>query len=196
MAIGSAMIIGGNEVKLNSKGKVEITNPKGKVITLSQDKFLKQTIKNSDKIYYGEDFEYKKDHKALKIAGAAVGTAAIATGIIYRKEIGKYMKNITWKKFKSDIEDLFGKAKDKIKETKDKITDKIKGKNTTPEKTNAERYKQTLKKRKDARAAFENMTDETKPLQRKYLKPDGTLMNDEERKAFDAANKPKKSEKK
>lgn len=111
MTIGPAVMVGGNEVQMTTKGKVQVTNPKGKVVTLSQDQFQKQTLKNIDKLENGENFEYKKDHKGLKIAGAAIGTAAVVTGIIYRKEIGKYMKDFSFKKLWDDIKDLFKPAK-------------------------------------------------------------------------------------
>ena len=119
MTIGPAMEIGGNSVELRTDGKIKVTNPKGKIKTLTQDEFKKQTIKNADKIASGEDFEYKKDHKGLKIAGAAVGTAAISLGIIYRKDIAKYMKNFTFKKFWQDIKGLFKSNKNKDVKTPD-----------------------------------------------------------------------------
>lgn len=112
MTIGPAVMVGGNEVQMTTKGKVQVTNPKGKVVTLSQDQFQKQTLKNIDKLQNGEEFEYKKDHKALKIAGAVAGTAAVVTGIIYRKEIARYMKDFSFKKLWNDIKDLF-RAKSK-----------------------------------------------------------------------------------
>lgn len=140
MTIGPAMEVGGNVVEMRTDGKVQVTNPKGKVKTLTQDEFKKQTIKNADKIASGEDFEYKKDHKGLKIAGAAAGTVAVSLGIIYRKEIGKYMRNFTFKKFWNDIKDLFKSTKDKLKDNK-------------AEKNN---YTERLQKRKDAREAFSN----------------------------------------
>ena len=96
MTIGPAMQVGGNVVEMRIDGKIQVTNQKGKIKTLTQDEFKKQTIKNADKIQAGEDFEYKKDHKGLKIAGAAVGTVAVSLGIIYRKEIGKYLKNFSF----------------------------------------------------------------------------------------------------
>jgi len=67
MTIGPAVMVGGNEVQVTTKGKVQVTNPKGKIVTLSQDQFQKQTLKNIDKLQNGEDFEYKKDRKGLKI---------------------------------------------------------------------------------------------------------------------------------
>ncbi len=111
MTIGPAVMVGGNEVQMTTKGKVQVTNNQGKVVTLSQDQFQKQTLKNIDKLENGENFEYKKDHKGLKIAGAAVGTAAVVTGIIYRKEIGRYMKDFSFKKLWNDIKDLFKPVK-------------------------------------------------------------------------------------
>lgn len=134
MTIGPAMEIGGNTVEMRTDGKIQVTNSKGKIKTLTQDEFKKQTVQNADKIASGEDFEYKKDHKALKIAGAAVGTAAISLGIIYRKEIGKYMRNFTFKKFWNDIKGLFKFSKEKS-QIKNSYTDR-------------------LQKRKDAREVF------------------------------------------
>lgn len=91
-----------------------MTNKQGKVKTLSQDQFMKQVAKNTDKIASGEDFEFKSDKKGLKIAAAVVGTAAIATGVIYRKEIGKYMKDFTWKKLWNDIMGTGKKVRDTV----------------------------------------------------------------------------------
>ncbi|MBO6088217.1 hypothetical protein J6P92_07750 [bacterium] len=121
MTIGPAMQVGGNVVEMRIDGKIQVTNQKGKIKTLTQDEFKKQTIKNADKIQAGEDFEYKKDHKGLKIAGAAVGTVAVSLGIIYRKEIGKYLKNFSFKKFWQDIKNLF--KSNKNKDAKAPVTD-------------------------------------------------------------------------
>lgn len=121
MTIGPAMEVGGNVVEMRTDGKVQVTNPKGKVKTLTQDEFKKQTIKNADKIASGEDFEYKKDHKGLKIAGAAAGTVAVSLGIIYRKEIGKYLKNFSFKKLWQDIKGLFKSTKNKDAKTPEQI---------------------------------------------------------------------------
>ena len=115
MTIGPALAIGGNKVEMTQQGKIQVTNPQGKIKTLSQDEFKKQLIKNADKIEAGEDFEFKKDKKGLKIAGAAVGVAAVTTGIIYRKQIGNYLKDFSWKKFGEDIKNLFKSTKDKVK---------------------------------------------------------------------------------
>ena len=67
MTIGPALAIGGNKVEMTQQGKIQVTNPKGKIKTLSQDQFKKQLIKNADKIQNGEDFEFKKDKKGLKL---------------------------------------------------------------------------------------------------------------------------------
>lgn len=107
MAIGPALAIGGNKVEMTQQGKIQVTTPKGKIKTLSQDQFKKQLIKNADKIQNGEDFEFKKDKKGLKIAAAVVATAAVVTGVIYRKEIGKYMKDFSFKKLWNDFKGLF-----------------------------------------------------------------------------------------
>ena len=111
MTIGPALMIGGNTAELTTKGKVKITNSRGKVKTLSQDQFKKQLIKNAAKIDRGENFEFKKDNKTAKILGGAVATAAVVTGVIYRKEIAKYMKDFSWKKLVKDIKDLFSAPK-------------------------------------------------------------------------------------
>lgn len=123
MTIGPAVIVGGNEVQMTTKGKIQVTNPKDKVVTLSQDQFQKQTLKNIDKLENGEDIEYKKDHKALKIAGAVAGTAIVATGIIYRKEIAKYMKDFSFKKLLNDIRNLFKPVKKN--KSVEKLTDTV-----------------------------------------------------------------------
>lgn len=107
MTIGPALAIGGNKVEMTQQGKIQVTNPNGKIKTLSQDQFKKQLVKNADKIQNGEDFEFKKDKKTLKIAAAVVATAAVVTGVIYRKEIGKYMKDFSFKKLWNDIKGLF-----------------------------------------------------------------------------------------
>ncbi len=115
MTIGPALTICGNTAEMTTKGKVQITNSQGKVKTLSQDQFKKQLIKNADKIQRGEDFEFKKDNKIGLIAGGAVATAAIATGIVYRKDISKYLKDFSWKKLGKDIKGLWNKLKGNLK---------------------------------------------------------------------------------
>lgn len=131
MTIGPALAIGGNKVQMTQQ--IQVTNPQGKIITLSQDEFKKQLIENADKINNGEDFkfkeensDFKKDNKNLKIAGAAVGVAAIVTGVIYRKEIGKYMKDFSFSKLWDDIKGLGKKAKDAAGNLVDNITGKSK----------------------------------------------------------------------
>lgn len=119
MTIGPALSIGGNTVEMTTNGKVQVTNTRGKVKTLSQDQFKKQLIKNADKIEAGQDFEFKKDHKTAKVIGAGLATAAVVTGAIYRKEIGQYIKNFSWKKFGQDIKDLFSKVKREKNENKE-----------------------------------------------------------------------------
>lgn len=149
MTIGPAVMVGGNEVQMTTKGKVQVTNPKGKVVTLSQDQFQKQTLKNFDKIQNDEEFEYKKDKKGLKIAGAAVGTAAVVTGIIYRKEITRYMKNFSIKKAWNDFKDLFKPVK----------------KTETPENTKFKPETTDIKQKLQQKEAelFHGLIDETDP---------------------------------
>ena len=118
MVVGPALEIGGNVVEMTNKGKVQVTNAKGNIKTLSQDEFKKNLVKNADKINLGEDFEFKKDHKALKIAAAAIGTAAVTTAVIYRKEIGKYLKNFSFKKAWNDVKDFFTRKSKKMREQK------------------------------------------------------------------------------
>ena len=98
ITIGPALEIGGNIAEMTSKGKIQVTDSKGHIKTLSQDEFKKNIIKNADKINAGEDFEFKKDHKGLKIASAAAGTAVVVAAAIYHKEIGKYIKEFSFKK--------------------------------------------------------------------------------------------------
>ena len=100
MTIGPVLSVGGNNVEILQTGKILVTNPKGKMKTLTQDEFKKQIIKNADKIQSGEDFEFKKDRKGLKIASAIVGTAAVVTGVIYYKKIGQFFNKLL-KKIKS-----------------------------------------------------------------------------------------------
>ena len=114
MTIGASLAVGGNTVQMRKDGKIQVTNSNGKIKTLTQDEFKKNVVKNADKIKNGEDFEFKKDYsKSLKIATAAVGTAIATTGIIYRKEIGKYLKNFSFKKLWQDIKGLFKTRFDK-----------------------------------------------------------------------------------
>lgn len=108
MTIGPAREIGGNSVQLTRNGRIQVTNPNGKIKTLSQDEFEKNLIKNADKIENGEDFEFKKDQKGLKIALAAGGTAAITAGIIYRKELGKFAQKV-WNGIKNLFKSRFDK---------------------------------------------------------------------------------------
>lgn len=116
MTIGPALAIGGNTVELTTKGKVQVTNPEGKIKTLSQDEFKKQLIKNADKIENGEDFEFKSGNakKALTIAGAAVGTAAVVAGVIYRKKVANFVKNFDVKKTWQSVKDFFSNTAKKV----------------------------------------------------------------------------------
>ena len=133
MTIGPALSIGGNTVEMTTNGKVQVTNTRGKVKTLSQDQFKKQLIKNADKIEAGQDFEFKKDHRTAKVIGVGLATAAVVTGAIYRKEIGQYIKNFSWKKFGQDIKDLFSKVTPNKKDKKDtKIRTVFDGEFVTP----------------------------------------------------------------
>lgn len=114
MTVGPSLAVGGNIVEMTTKGKIQVTNQQGKVKTLSQDEFKKQLVKNADKIENGEDFEFKSDNKGLKIAGVVATAAALTTAVIYRKEIGKYLKDFSFSKLGKDIKKLFTSAKDKV----------------------------------------------------------------------------------
>ena len=114
IVVGPVLEIGGNTVEMTTKGKFQVTNPKGRIKTLSQDEFKKNLIKNAEKINAGEDFEFKKDYKGLKLAAAAVGTAAIVTAGIYHKEIGKYIKEFSFKEVLKEAKNLFIKLKNKL----------------------------------------------------------------------------------
>ena len=95
MTIGPALVIGGNKIEMTQKGKVKITNPQGKVKTLSQDEFKKQLVQNKDKIKAEQDFEFKKDNKNAKAAAGVaglLGAAYIGLGIAVGK--GKLTKSV------------------------------------------------------------------------------------------------------
>lgn len=204
MTIGPALSIGGNTVEMTTNGKVQVTNTRGKVKTLSQDQFKKQLIKNADKIEAGQDFEFKKDHKTAKVIGVGLATAAVVTGAIYRKEIGQYIKNFSWKKFGQDIKDLFSKVKEgnKQKETSFKARNRIGLEYENEAHRNyvfsdaVDTINLDVKTReqlkKDAEKAFEKDAEELIP--HKYVKRDKQgnpigIMNKTERKAFDKAQK-------
>lgn len=160
MTIGPALVVGGNKVEMTTNGKVQVTNPQGKVKTMSQDNFQKQLVKNADKISNGENVEFKKDNKTGLIAGGAVATAAIVTGIIFRKDIARYMKDFSWKKLGQDIKGLFGKAKENLKKLnpfgKDKQTppNVFDGRMSSPRnKTEMQTAKETLKLKQQAEVA-------------------------------------------
>ena len=109
--VGPALTIGGNIAQMTSKGKIQITNSNGKVKTLSQDEFKNNLIKNADKINNGEDFEFKKSNKNLKILAGAAATTLVASSVIYRKQIGKYVKDFSFKKLWNDVKGLFNNKK-------------------------------------------------------------------------------------
>lgn len=118
-----AVNIGGNIVQPTPEGKIKVTTAKGKVKVLSQDQFVKQIKKNEQNIKDGKDFEIKKDNTGLKIAGLIAAAAAVAGGIVYRKDLAK----------------LFKSAGEKVTEATSKLAEKVKGKGT-----NAKRYNDTL----------------------------------------------------
>lgn len=160
MTIGPALIVGGNKVEMTTNGKVQVTNQEGKIKTLSQDQFKKQLVKNADKISNGENVEFKKDNKAGLIAGGAVATAAVVTGIIFRKDIAKYMKDFSFKKLGQDIKGLFGKLKGNLKKLnpfkKDKPTppNVFDGRISTPRnKAEMQTARETLKLKQQTEAA-------------------------------------------
>lgn len=201
MTIGPALAIGGNKVEMTQKGKIKVTNSQGKIKTLSQDEFKKQLIKNADKIEAGQDFEFKKDNKNAKIAGAVLGTAAAAALIIYRKQAGEFLGKL-WNKTKTAAKNIKNKLNGKNKAEKHTIFDgegsaKLKNEligKTSHEKANAfDARVAELKKNHKATQADYNKTlglkngaeDKVEVLQRKYLKADGTVMNEKEQKAAD-----------
>lgn len=95
MTIGPALVIGGNKVEMTPKGKVQVTNPQGKVKTLSQDEFKKQLIQNKDKIAAEQDFEFKKDNKNEKAAAGVAGLLVAAyAGLSLAVGKGKLTKSV------------------------------------------------------------------------------------------------------
>lgn len=143
MTIGPVLSVGGNNVEILQTGKILVTNPKGKMKTLTQDEFKKQIIKNADKIQSGEDFEFKKDRKGLKIASAIVGTAAVVTGVIYYKKIGQFLSALFRGKVNTEApagysSEFRGQRYNSLKETfknynGDKIVENLKAGKTAKE---------------------------------------------------------------
>lgn len=85
--------IGGNIVSPTPDGKVKVQTAKGKTRVLTQDQFEKSIIKNADNIKAGKDFEIKKSNTTAKILGLVATAGAITAGIIFRKDLGKFIKN-------------------------------------------------------------------------------------------------------
>ena len=144
MTIGPALAIGGNKVEMTQQGKIQVTNPNGKIKTLSQDEFKKQLVKNADKIERGEDFEFKKDNKKAKIAAGVAGllvaayaglSLAVGKGKLTKsvaeagKELGfmAKVKNVFVSIGQSGV-DLWKVLTGKAAKIKDKVKDKLTGK--------------------------------------------------------------------
>ncbi len=159
MAIGPALALGGNKVQLSVTPKFAVTDKKGKTKTFNKDEFQRQLELNADKLESGEDFEFKKDRKGLKIAAIAAGTAAAVTGIIYYKKIGQFFnklfKKVTPNKEKDILQSKryanYSARQAQIDAHKDFLK-------------NAETINLSKQERQrvldDARAAFENYTEE------------------------------------
>ena len=86
--------IGGNIVSPTADGKVKVQTAKGKTRVLTQDQFEKSILKNAENIKAGKDFEIKKSNTTAKILGLVVAAATITAGIIFRKDIGKFIKGL------------------------------------------------------------------------------------------------------
>ena len=63
MTIGPALAIGGNKVEMTQQGKIQVTNPNGKIKTLSQDQFKKQLVKMLTKSKTVKSLNLKKTKK-------------------------------------------------------------------------------------------------------------------------------------
>lgn len=178
MAIGPAVSVGGNKVQMEVKPHFVVTNNKGKSATFSKDEFTKQLNKNADKIENGENFEFKKDRTALKIASIAVGTAAAVTGIINYKKIGKFFTGL-FKRIKPEKETnlLQSKRYAKYSASQAQIdAHKYFLKNADTINLSKQERQRVLD---DARAAFENYTPEkeSENLLKAYYKANETINN-------------------
>ena len=135
LAIGPILPVAGNEVQMTTQGKVQITDSKGKVKTLSQDQFRKQLIKNMDKIANGEEVKFKDNKKgivATSIAAIAAGAVA-GLGLAVHKNVLKPVKinekdvmlQKAAKKIQNFAYDAGKKISDFAKSTKSKISEFI-----------------------------------------------------------------------
>jgi len=147
MTIGPALEIGGNNVQMTTRGKVQITNPQGQIKTLSKDEFKKQLIKNADKINAGEDFEFRKNNSNLKAAaGLGMLLTAAYTGLSIAVGKGKLSKAIAKEggklSFMNKVKNVFvsvGESGVKLFDSLKTLGNKIK-KFFTKKKVNEKRY--------------------------------------------------------
>lgn len=114
--VGQPLIIGGNTAQMTTAGKVRITDASGKTKDISVKSFQKQLVKNADKINKGDNFEFQTTSTAKKVAAGVgiVGTiAGLAAAVIYRKNIGKFIKDTNFKELGKD---LYTKGKNYLSE--------------------------------------------------------------------------------
>lgn len=104
--VGQPLIIGENTAQMTTAGKVRITNASGKTKDISVKSFQKQLVKNADKINNGDNFEFQTTSTGKKVA-AGVGIigaiAGLTAAIIYRKNIGQFIKNTNLKELGKDL---------------------------------------------------------------------------------------------
>lgn len=103
LGITPSIVIGGNVVTMAPNNKCVVINKKGKVKTFTQDQFTKQLLKNQDKAQSGEDFEFKKSNKVGWITAGLLAIGGTAAGIIYRKNISKFLKEFPFKEVGKDL---------------------------------------------------------------------------------------------
>ncbi len=114
--VGQPLIIGGNTAQMTTAGKVRITNASGKTKDISVKSFQKQLVKNADKINNGDNFEFQTTSTAKKVAVSAgiIGTiAGLTAAVIYRKNIGKFIKDTNFSELGKD---LYAKGKNFLSE--------------------------------------------------------------------------------
>lgn len=103
LGITPSVVIGGNVVTMAPNNKCVVIDKKGKVKTFTQTQFTKQLLKNQEKANNGEEFTFKKSHKAGWIAAGILAAGGTAAGIIYRKNISKFFKAFPFKEVAKDL---------------------------------------------------------------------------------------------
>lgn len=119
--IDGGTVIGGNLVQLDNKNRIHVTNQKGKSKVLTHDQFKRQVLENQDKIYSGQNFDFKKETSpAKKLVMTILGAGALIGGIVYRKKIVDFFKGVKTSETGSKIKQGLGEALDTAKKVLNK----------------------------------------------------------------------------